>query len=207
MGLLFVALGAWPFIEQWITGDKRAHNVADRPRNAPVRTGLGVAGIICYGVLWLAGSNDILSETFSIDLYLTTYIFRVLVIAGPIAGFIVTKRICLGLQRRDRETLEHGYESGIIQQLPSGEFIEVHKESSDETTHVLENKPAITSTALEEDETDDRGVENPEARKPKGKLRRALAHWYTKDNVSFEGVAAHSGHHLHHSADGDEGAH
>ena len=208
MGLLFGALGAWPFIEAWITGDKKAHNVLDRPRNAPVRTALGVAGITVYGVLWLAGSNDILSETFSISLYVTTYIFRVLFFVGPIVAFIVTKRICLGLQRRDRETLEHGYESGTIQQLPSGEFIEVHKESSDETVAVLESKPVITSTALEEDETDEKGVENPAARKPMGKFRRALAHWYTKDNVSFEGVQAHTGHHLHPSADhGDDKAH
>lgn len=207
MGLLFGALGAWPFIEQWITGDKAAKNMADRPRNAPVRTALGVAGITVYGVLWLAGSNDVLSETFSIDLYLTTYIFRTLFFVGPVVAFIVTKRICLGLQRRDRETLEHGYESGIIQQLPSGEFIEVHKESSEDTVAVLESKPVITSTALDEDETDEKGVENPAARKPMGKFRRALAHWYTKDNVSFEGVRAHTGHHLHHSSDGDDKAH
>ncbi len=208
MGLLFGALGAWPFIEAWITGDKSAKNMADRPRNAPVRTALGVAGITVYGILWLAGSNDILSETFSISLYVTTYIFRVLVFVGPIVAFIVTKRICLGLQRRDRETLEHGYESGTVQQLPSGEFIEVHKESSEDTVAVLESKPVITSTALDEDDTDDKGVENPAARKPMGKFRRALAHWYTKDNVSFEGVRAHTGHHLHHSADhGDDKAH
>ncbi|MDE3724255.1 cytochrome bc complex cytochrome b subunit [Nocardiopsis sp. N85] len=198
-GIIFGGLGAWPFIEQWITGDKRAHNVADRPRNAPVRTGVGVAGITFYGVLWLAGSNDILSETFSINLYLTTYIFRVLAIVGPILAFIITKRICLGLQRRDRETLEHGYESGIIRQLPSGEFIEVHKRNSHETIEVLASKPTITSTALTEEQVDDKGVENPEGRKPKGRLRRALAEWYTKDNVSVEGVRPHSGHHLHHS--------
>ncbi|MDT0328800.1 cytochrome bc1 complex cytochrome b subunit [Nocardiopsis lambiniae] len=198
-GIIFGGLGAWPFIEQWITGDKRAHNVADRPRNAPVRTGVGVAGITFYGILWLAGSNDILSETFSINLYLTTYIFRVLSIVGPILAFIITKRICLGLQRRDRETLEHGYESGIIRQLPSGEFIEVHKRNSHETTEVLASKPTITSTALTEEQVDDKGVENPEGRKPKGRLRRALAEWYTKDNVSVEGVRPHSGHHLHHS--------
>ncbi|MFL1378558.1 MULTISPECIES: cytochrome bc1 complex cytochrome b subunit [unclassified Nocardiopsis] len=198
-GIIFGGLGAWPFLEQWITGDKRAHNVADRPRNAPVRTAVGAAGITFYGILWLAGSNDILSETFSINLYLTTYIFRVLAIVGPILAFIIAKRICLGLQRRDRETLEHGYESGIIQQLPSGEFIEVHKRNSEETTEVLASKPVITSTALTEPETDDKGVKNPASRKAKGRLRRALAEWYTKDNVSFEGVEAHSGHHLHHS--------
>ncbi|MEU5859426.1 cytochrome bc complex cytochrome b subunit, partial [Nocardiopsis dassonvillei] len=201
MGLLFGALGAWPFIEQWITGDKRAHNVADRPRNAPVRTGVGVAGIIFYGVLWMSGSNDIISETFSISLYMTTYIFRVLVIVGPVVGFFVAKRICLGLQRRDRETLEHGYESGTIQQLPSGEFVEVHKHSSPETVHVLESKPVITSTALKDDaDVDGKGVENPEARKGSGRLRKALARWYTKDDVSLDGVEAHNGHHPHHSS-------
>ncbi|MFY7066445.1 cytochrome b [Nocardiopsis changdeensis] len=198
-GIIFGGLGAWPFLEQWITGDKRAHNVADRPRNAPVRTAVGAAGITFYGILWLAGSNDIISETFSISLYVTTYIFRVLAIVGPIIAFIVAKRICLGLQRRDRESLEHGYESGIIQQLPSGEFIEVHKRNSEETTEVLASKPEITSTALTEPETDDKGVKNPASRKAKGRLRRALAEWYTKDNVSLDGVEPHSGHHLHHS--------
>ncbi|WP_116244395.1 cytochrome bc complex cytochrome b subunit [Nocardiopsis sp. FIRDI 009] len=205
MGLLFGGLAVWPFLEAWITGDRRAHNVADRPRNAPVRTALGVAGVTAYGVMWLAGSNDILSETFSIDLYLTTYIFRASIIVGPIIAFIVTKRICLGLQRRDRDTLEHGYESGVIQQLPSGEFIEVHKESSQDTVDALLSKPTITSTVLEE-EVDDKGVESPHKRKPMGRLRRALAHWYTKDNVSFEGVEPHSGHHLHHSAEEKESA-
>ncbi|GHD36238.1 cytochrome bc1 complex cytochrome b subunit [Nocardiopsis kunsanensis] len=200
-GLIFGGLALWPFIEQWITGDKRARNVADRPRNAPVRTGVGVAGVVFYGVLWLAGSNDILSETFSIDLYLTTYIFRVLAIAGPILGFVIAKRICLGLQRRDRETLEHGYESGTIQQLPSGEFIEVHKESSSETVEVLSSKKDPSSTVLQEEDVDSSGVENPDARKGMGKLRRALAHWYTKDNVTVRDVEPHSGHHLHHTHD------
>ena len=100
--LVFIIMGAYPFIEAWVTGDRREHHVLQRPRNAPVRTGVGVMGITFYGLLWLAGSNDIISETFSISLYMTTYIFRVLVIVGPVVGFFVAKRICLGLQRRDR---------------------------------------------------------------------------------------------------------
>ncbi|RCV54138.1 cytochrome bc1 complex cytochrome b subunit [Marinitenerispora sediminis] len=196
LGLLAVALIAWPWIEQWITRDREHHNVADRPRNAPTRTALGVAASVVYGLLWLAGSNDIISETFSINLYLTTWIFRVGVIVGPVVAFIVTKRICLGLQRRDRETLEHGYESGTIEQLPSGEFIEVHKTSSPETVHVLRSKRPVPRIDVEA--TDEEGVESPEARSVMGRLRNRLAHWYTKDNISFEGVEPHSGHHLHH---------
>ena len=37
-GLIFTALGIWPFLESWATGDKSYHNVNQRPRNAPTRT-------------------------------------------------------------------------------------------------------------------------------------------------------------------------
>ncbi len=207
-GLIFGALALWPFVEQWITRDGRHHNVADRPRNAPVRTGLGVAGVVFYGMLWAAGSNDILAETFSIGLYWTTYFFRVATILGPIIGFIVTKRICLGLQRRDRDVLEHGYESGMIQQLPSGEFIEVHRESSDDTVNVLQAKLEQEKilSAQHSVTVDQHGVESPESRSLVGRLRAWFAHWYTKDNIAFENIVPHSGHHLEHEAHEEEAA-
>ncbi|MUL40955.1 cytochrome bc complex cytochrome b subunit [Streptomonospora sp. PA3] len=201
-GLVFGAMALWPFVEAWISGDRRHHNVADRPRNAPVRTGMGVAGITFYGLLWMAGSNDILSETFSISLYATTWFFRITVIVGPIIGFIIAKRACLGLQRRDREQLEHGYESGTIQQLPSGEFIEVHKESSEDVVHVLESKEPVSRIDVRA--LDENGVEAPSSRGLMGRLRLRLAEWYTRDNVSFEGVEPHTGHHLRHGAHGED---
>jgi hypothetical protein len=37
-GLLFTGLAAWPFFEQWATGDKRLHHVNGRPRNTATRT-------------------------------------------------------------------------------------------------------------------------------------------------------------------------
>jgi ubiquinol-cytochrome c reductase cytochrome b subunit len=49
-----------------------------------------------------------------------------LLILPPIA-YLATYRVCLGLQRHDREVLEHGVETGIIKLLPHGEYIEVHQ--------------------------------------------------------------------------------
>ena len=43
----------------------------------------------------------------------------------------MTKRICLGLQRRDRDLVLHGRETGRIVRLPHGEMIEVHEPISD----------------------------------------------------------------------------
>src|SRR6266568_1880664 len=106
----------WPFFEQWATGDKSYHHINDRPRNAPVRTGIGMATVVFYGVLWAEGANDVIADKLQIPLYTVTWISRVLIFAGPVFTYIITKRGCLGPQRKDKEPLLHGYESGIIRQ-------------------------------------------------------------------------------------------
>jgi ubiquinol-cytochrome c reductase cytochrome b subunit len=80
-----------------------------------------------YIVLTLACVNDILALKFDISLNATTWIFRIgLLIAPPIA-YLLAYRMCLALQRSDREVLEHGIETGVIKRLPHGEYIEVHQ--------------------------------------------------------------------------------
>ncbi|HEX7992644.1 MAG TPA: hypothetical protein VF506_01920 [Streptosporangiaceae bacterium] len=124
LGLVFTAAALWPFLEQWITGDKREHHINDRPRNAPTRTGLGIAAVAFWGVLWAEGANDVIAQHFDISLYTITWIARVAVFVVPILAYYITKRVCLGLQRKDIHMMEHGMETGIIRQLPNGEFIE-----------------------------------------------------------------------------------
>jgi len=125
--LILLAIGIYPFVEAWITGDKREHHILDRPRNAPVRTGLGVAWLGLYAVLLIGGGNDIVATHLHLSINAITWFVRVAVFAVPVAAFVVTKRICLGLQRRDRDTVLHGRESGTIKRLPHGEFVEVHE--------------------------------------------------------------------------------
>src|SRR4249919_1054705 len=36
--VLFSMIIGWPFLEAWVTGDKREHHLLQRPRNAPTRT-------------------------------------------------------------------------------------------------------------------------------------------------------------------------
>ena len=126
-GVLFTTLAIYPFIESWVTGDKREHHVLDRPRNAPVRTGIGVALLVSFLVLALAGSNDIIATHFHLSINDITMFFRLFIFLGPILGFWITKRLCLGLQRRDRELVLHGHETGRILRFADGEYVEVHK--------------------------------------------------------------------------------
>ena len=125
-GILFTSLALYPFIEARVSGDKGEHHVLDRPRNVPVRTGLGVALLTAFVILVLAGSNDLIATHFHMSINTITWTFRVLFFAGPVLGFWITKRICLSLQRKDRELVLHGHESGRIVRFDNGEYVEVH---------------------------------------------------------------------------------
>ncbi len=129
---LFLALVAfYPFFEAWVTGDKRHHNIADRPRNAPMRTAIGAAGVTFYAVMWAAASSDLMATHFKLTMEGVIHTLQALLIIGPIFAFIVTRRICFALQKKDREIALHGYESGRIVRLPGGEYVEVHQPLSD----------------------------------------------------------------------------
>ncbi len=136
-GIIFTVLGIWPMLERWATGDKGYHNVNQRPRNAPTRTGVGMAGVVLYGVLWLEGANDLIAVHLQIPLYTTTEIARYAVFIGPAVAFWATRRICIGLQRRDASMLTHGIETGIIVQLPNGGFEELERPATEEEAALL----------------------------------------------------------------------
>ncbi|MDN0194838.1 cytochrome bc complex cytochrome b subunit [Streptomyces sp. S.PNR 29] len=124
--LVMLAIGVYPFIEAWVTGDKREHHILDRPRNAPVRTGLGVAWLSLYGVLLIGGGNDIVATHLHLSINVITWFVRIAVFVVPVLAFGVTVRICHGLQRRDRDKVLHGRETGTIKRLPNGEYTETH---------------------------------------------------------------------------------
>ncbi|QFY15053.1 ubiquinol-cytochrome c reductase cytochrome b subunit [Nonomuraea phyllanthi] len=131
-GLLFLGLAVYPFVERWITGDRAVHHLLDRPRDVPTRTGIGIAGIVYYGVLWTSGGNDVIATNFHISLNATTWIFRVAIVVGPVLAYVVTRWICLGLQARDRRLVEHGVETGRIVRGPEGGFTEIERPATEE---------------------------------------------------------------------------
>ncbi|MFJ4363678.1 cytochrome bc complex cytochrome b subunit [Streptomyces chartreusis] len=135
--LILLALGLYPFLEAWVTGDRREHHILDRPRNVPVRTGLGAAWLSLYAVLLIGGGNDIVATHLHLSINVITWFVRIAVFVVPVLTYVVTKRICLGLQRRDRDNVLHGRETGTIKRLPHGEYIEVHEPLSQGRLHTL----------------------------------------------------------------------
>jgi ubiquinol-cytochrome c reductase cytochrome b subunit len=199
LGAIFTGAALWPFLEQWITGDRREHHLLDRPRNAPTRTAIGIAAVTFWGVFWAEGANDIIADQLNISLYVTTEIARWAVFIGPVVAYWVTKRICLGLQRKDLHLLEHGVETGIIRQLPSGEYIEETRPLNEEERAVVDSRqpvpslPAGTTLAVEGREE----VPAPGARGGVGRVRERLNSVLTESvpmDAHGDGYGAGNGH-------------
>jgi len=123
-GLIFTALIFYPWIESFLTKDRKYHNLLDRPRDVPVRTAIGAMSLSFYVLLLIAGGNDIVAHIFRVSINTMTYTLRAAIFIVPPLVYVLTKRWCLSLQRSDDELVHHGIESGTIRRLPSGEFVE-----------------------------------------------------------------------------------
>jgi ubiquinol-cytochrome c reductase cytochrome b subunit len=179
--LLFGFMALYPWIEAWATGDRGEKHVLDRPRNAPVRTGIGVGVITFYVILVLEGSNDIVANLFHLSLNNLTVFFRFAIFLLPVVAFWVTKRICMGLQRKDRELVLHGNETGRIVRHEDGEYIEVHEPLDEEARWVRVSYDDISPREFEP-VVNDRGVERKGHRFEKAKAR--LSRFYYEDRIS-----------------------
>ena len=127
MGVIFLLLIAYPFIERKFTGDNAHHNLLQRPRDVPVRTGIGAMAIAFYMLLTYSAMNDIIAYKFHISLNATTWIGRIGMLVLPPLVFFITYRWAVSLQRSDRDVLAHGIETGIIKRMPHGAYVELHQ--------------------------------------------------------------------------------
>jgi ubiquinol-cytochrome c reductase cytochrome b subunit len=198
-GILFTGIALFPWIEAWVTGDKRPHNILDRPRNAPTRTALGVATIAFYGMLWISGGNDIIATTFSVPFNTITWVLRIAVFVVPPIAFFLTRRFCLALQRKDHDKLLHGRETGRILRHPDGEFTEIHAPISTKERAVIMAKQDVVPIALPP-ATDAEGVRNPAGIIVRSRAR--LSEFYYGPNIALpsETELAKAAAHLEHEA-------
>ncbi|WP_407670861.1 cytochrome bc1 complex cytochrome b subunit [Parenemella sanctibonifatiensis] len=196
LGLLFTGLAIYPFFEQWFTGDRAEHHILDKPYQAPTRAAFGVAGMTMYAVVWLGGGNDLIATNFSLSINTITIVLRWAFFLAPIAAFIITRRICIGLMKRDLDRLLHGAESGTLRMSPEGGFSEDHLPISQDEAYALTQKAQLT--ALEASPTEDkRGVRHEAA---VSKRRARASRWWfggVPPKVTREQLEEAAAHHAH----------
>ena len=96
--VVLLVLGAWPWVERRLTGDRGFHNVLDRPRDAPGRTAFGVGFLLWVFLIFFVGSADRIYLFLGWSYQEQIWIYRGLVWVLPIVAFFITRRVCRELQ-------------------------------------------------------------------------------------------------------------
>jgi len=202
IGIFIILVLLYPFIEAWVTGDKREHHYAQRPRNAATRTAIGAAGVTFYAVLWAAAASDIIATHFWITMEGVIHTLQALLIIGPILAYFVAKRMALALQKKDREIALHGYESGRIVRLPGGEYIEVHQPVDEYDRYKLVDTEHYEPLIVRP---------NAKGRIPwHENFRAAISRWFFEDRLTtvsqteLDAAHSHQVHELEHIAEEED---
>jgi ubiquinol-cytochrome c reductase cytochrome b subunit len=95
---------------------------------------------------------------------------------GPVLGFSVTRRVCIALQRKDREVVLHGYETGRIVRLPGGEYFEVQQPVDRYERWRLAGQPRPEPAPVRLDVAG--------RIRPVERLRGALSRWFFEDRIA-----------------------
>jgi quinol---cytochrome-c reductase cytochrome b subunit len=100
--VVFGFLFLWPTIERrFITHDYGYHNLADRPRDAPARTGIGIGVFTWVAMVFVAGGIDRVTVLFNLSYTAAIWVFRVAIWIVPVVVGFVAYRVCVELQQGD----------------------------------------------------------------------------------------------------------
>jgi ubiquinol-cytochrome c reductase cytochrome b subunit len=97
--VVLAVLVAWPWAERRLTGDREVHNLLDRPRDAPLRTGFGLGFLTWVVLVFFAGSSDRLFVFLGLSYVTQIWFWRFAVWVIPVLVGVGAYRACHALQR------------------------------------------------------------------------------------------------------------
>jgi ubiquinol-cytochrome c reductase cytochrome b subunit len=109
--VVLATLAAWPWIERRLTGQRGAHNVLDRPRDAPLRTAFGLGFLSWVFLVFFAGSADRFFVFLGVSYEAQIWFWRFGVWIIPAIVAVAAYRGCKALRHveeveREREAAE-----------------------------------------------------------------------------------------------------
>jgi ubiquinol-cytochrome c reductase cytochrome b subunit len=122
--IVFGTLYLWPAIERRLTRDYARHDLLDRPRDNPWRTGVGVAFFTWVFTVFAAGASDRVFVDFGIPYTGQVWFFRFAVFVFPMIAFFITRRICRELKERELHPLR-GWAGTRVVRTTDGGFEEI----------------------------------------------------------------------------------
>jgi len=141
--VLFFGALVFPWVEALVSRDHARHDVLQRPRDAPLRTGVVAAALSLWGVLTLAAMDDAIAYFFSTSVELVVRTLRVAFFVAPIATLVLTRRICLELQQRERDLRDHGRATGVATYVDGHGWVEVTEAPAPEEPVAAPEPPEV----------------------------------------------------------------
>jgi ubiquinol-cytochrome c reductase cytochrome b subunit len=127
-GLFFTLVAAYPLLDGWVAGGRPPRGLLPpEPPDPANRLGVGAAGITFYGLLWAAAANDEIAYHLQLPLATVTWVFRVLVVTGPLLAFALARLMGHTVAARRHEEAAFGTETGRIVMAPDGGFREMRR--------------------------------------------------------------------------------
>jgi ubiquinol-cytochrome c reductase cytochrome b subunit len=119
--VVFAVLFAWPWLERKLTGDRRRHDLLDRPRDRPARTAIGAAFLSWVVIIFAVGSTDRLFVGLHISYSGQIHVWRVGVWVLPIIVFFATRAACRALQRSGAHPLRD-WQGTVVRRSAAGQL-------------------------------------------------------------------------------------
>ncbi|HET7047002.1 MAG TPA: cytochrome bc complex cytochrome b subunit [Solirubrobacteraceae bacterium] len=123
-GVVFTTLYAWPWAERKIAGDRRRHDLLDRPRDKPWRTALGAAFFSWVFIIFVAGAADRILVSVGFGYEGQVWFFRLAAFVVPFIVFLLTRRVCEELQVTETHPLR-SFAGSAVRRSEAGGFEEI----------------------------------------------------------------------------------
>jgi ubiquinol-cytochrome c reductase cytochrome b subunit len=117
--VMFLVSLTYPFIEARLSGDRRSHDAAQGPREAPIRSAVGTAAVTGYLVLAFSAAQDIYTKDFNLQIEAVVWTERIAALVLPAISAVITYRVCRGrLERPPRCAIG----SDVFERAADGEY-------------------------------------------------------------------------------------
>ena len=135
--VVFGVMYSWPALERRITGDRRRHDLLDRPRDRPIRSAVGAAFLSWVVIVFAVGSTDQLFYRLSISYTAQIHFWRVGVWVLPMIVFLITRSACRSLQRSEAHPLRD-WQGTVVRRRPDGAMEVLLGENADGESPAIE---------------------------------------------------------------------
>ncbi|HEV2062322.1 MAG TPA: cytochrome bc complex cytochrome b subunit [Solirubrobacteraceae bacterium] len=137
---VFAVLYLWPVIDRRLFGDRRGHELLDRPRDNPRRSAALVAFFGWVAIVLIAGAADRVLFRLNVSYEAQIWFFRIMLVVWPPVGYMIARRWFEELRRRDPHPLR-GWQGRVVRRNEDGGF-----ETVDGDGEVRQRESTPTST-------------------------------------------------------------